>query len=404
VLKLLFAFVLEEIVTIPINISYTLLVAPSLLVKEEAKYPIPPRISAGITRASRADENDTHNGLESHINIAKAAVENFRSSDNRVLIDGHSLWLRTGGPEALIQLALAFRELLPNATYFFFDPDVTVKAKFTIDPRFLTEYPNATAINTISSAEFKRGDILILPELRGCNTTWVDSGVKVYMWVLRSLERRPSYHSEMVAAGCRTIAHNNYIRDESLQWRDHRPYLLRPYVTPSLLPKPKVTFQARTERIIWINAEVGGDLVKVLQDVCTSPTYNLTCKAQKIEGIPQYRLPVFYQRGTIVFEQSMKGSERSILEAVIHGNIFVTTNRLGGKNRMDLPMPERNMLASNATSSDFAPVFRRIFEHYEEEWRDYETFRRLYRDELSHNSLVSEVKSFLWDISERQVA
>lgn len=43
-------------------------------------------------------------------------------------------------------------------------------------------------------------------------------------------------------------------------------------------------------------------------------------------------------------------------------------------------------------------TLERIFHNYESEWNDYEEFRKLYRDSLSHESLVNEAKSFIYQI------
>jgi hypothetical protein len=96
----------------------------------------------------------------------------------RVVVDGAILHLDTGGPEALLQLALAFDEacggcaallraenlapLLDSQTNGSLSPHPSIA------PRLMAEYPAAARLPHVGYSELACGDLIVLPESKVC--------------------------------------------------------------------------------------------------------------------------------------------------------------------------------------------------------------------------------------------
>ena len=110
----------------------------------------------------------------------------------------------TGGPEALVQLALALSSHR-NVTIF------SVK----INSRFIDEYPAIGKLPQRLPRKLDKRDIVILPEIDSCKKF---GEARVFIWLL-------SYRS---THSCAKIAHNSIIGR-----RFGNIPVIRPYITPS---------------------------------------------------------------------------------------------------------------------------------------------------------------------------
>ena len=87
-----------------------------------------------------------------------AALASSAPCPRRVAVDT-SLEVDTGGPEALVQLALALQQECPNAT---FRLGSTVPSYIPVVPRRLrAEYPSILTVPIIQRSALERGDVVI---------------------------------------------------------------------------------------------------------------------------------------------------------------------------------------------------------------------------------------------------
>ena len=90
----------------------------------------------------------------------------------------------TGGPEAMVQLALALDSLCPNATYL---------SKRPLNPRLTSEYPALLHLPQLAHDDLARGDLYLIPETCACDEQMVKRGVRALNagapWLTRSSGR-----------------------------------------------------------------------------------------------------------------------------------------------------------------------------------------------------------------------
>ena len=103
----------------------------------------------------------------------------------------------TGGPEALVQLALALDSLCPNSTHVMARP---------ANPRLVREYPELASLPRMAYNFLKRGDLYVTPEHVACDRVLKAHGVRQVVYMLSAKARRRNYQS--IRAGCRLLSHN----------------------------------------------------------------------------------------------------------------------------------------------------------------------------------------------------
>ena len=103
----------------------------------------------------------------------------------------------TGGPEAMVQLALALDSLCPNATYL---------SKRPLNPRLTSEYPALLHLPQLAHDDLARGDLYLIPETCACDEQMVKRGVRQVVYMLSAKARRRNWQS--IRKGCRLLSHN----------------------------------------------------------------------------------------------------------------------------------------------------------------------------------------------------
>ena len=330
------------------------------------------------------------------------------AQSRRIFVDA-SYTIPTGGPEALLQLTLVFNKLFPQQTYIIpYREDIasswnvlsdtfkyTVSGKshfseFTLHPQFKSEYPLASQIPIGHLPDIVAGDILILPEIFPCPKTLVAKGILVYIWILGANQQKMT---QLVRSGeCSLLSHNYWL---SQNMGAHIPAssILRPYLSPSLLPHtPLLHSLALKEDFILIDNDTPSTVVETIFTFCVE----FPCTPVVAKGFTRPHLLGLYARAKVVVDWCMRGSERMPIEAVVHGAILISSSCGCIQDHRDFPIPPRNIIPQGAEAehklllkSTLARVLRG---YYGEELEAYAGMRELYGRNLTVQSLEEEVR------------
>jgi hypothetical protein len=286
----------------------------------------------------------------------------------RVVIDGQHNSVFTGGPEAIIQLACAFKAWLPD-TYFY------THASQAIHKVYQKEYP---ASRSIAYTSLRKGDVYIIPEVFECPIALVQKGVRVYIWEL-------AHRTERVAAqrarGCHYISHNFALsRPPPNGVGVPRSSVLRPYITPSIVNAAR-SGHGHTNEVLLDN-DNPQEVVEATQAACAL----LKCTVIKVKGFERKQLPALYSRSKVVIDWCLVGSERMPIEAALYGTVLITSDCKCGDDRRDFPIPARNVLKR---PHQIMGALRRVLEDYEKEKGDMLPLRQIYGG-LNHATLERE--------------
>lgn len=323
------------------------------------------------------------------------------SSLPRVFIDGSNIYNPTGGPEALVQLALALYTVLPHQAYIVSYKDTAIhwnvvdaikkimdnKTHYTefIHPQFIFEYPPLASVPLGVVDDMIADDILILPEIWPCPEELVAKGIKVYMWVLGATPEA----MKLSTSSCSILSHNFWL-SRNFGVSVPATSILRPYITPSLLPQSPIDL-SKKEDLILIDNDSPQDIVDSVLDFCDM----FTCTAIVLRGFTREQLLPLYGRAKVVIDWCMRGTERMPVEAVLHGALLVSSACQCVQDRQDFPIPQRNIITSDGMSLDLLPgVLERVLLHYHDEYADYEQMRELYGRVVTSMSLQDEVLSW----------
>ena len=330
--------------------------------------------------------------------------EKYSQLSPRVFIDGSNMYNPTGGPEALIQLTLAFNSLLPNCTRIIpyrddtsslFDIVSIIKAKMGnrsrfkefINIQFQNEYPEVANVPIGHVADMTRGDILILPEIFSCPESLLAKGINVYIWVLRADEDKLF---RLKQSGCLVVSHNHWISN-ILKLDGIANDIFTPYISPSLIPRKRLDLSLK-EDLLLIDNDTPEYIVSLLDDICVS----LGCEAVVVDGYKRVDLLVLYKKAKIVVDWCMLGTERMPIEAVLNGAILITSECGCGQEVLDFPIPPENFVSQiNVSTFKLRDVVTRAMTHYEDEYGKYKNIRQLYEKNISALSLRNEVKMWL---------
>ena len=193
--------------------------------------------------------------------------------------------VNTGGPEALIQLALA---LTPHRNVSLFPVD--------IHPRFTVEYPAIRNLpQAAPNAQLTNDDIVILPEIRRCRAF---GGARVFIWLLAAT-RAPKNK-------CTYIAHNSRISELF----GGLP-IIRPYITPSTVRFCRRARQSNSNRsLILIDNDSPAELSKL---------------GTVIRGYSRSHLMNMLVRARYIIDWVFVGSERMPIEGLLCGAHVLTS-------------------------------------------------------------------------------
>jgi hypothetical protein len=311
-------------------------------------------------------------------------------ADRRILVVGKFMTYKTGGPEALGQLALALHAVAPDRTGW--------SGVSPIDERFQEEYPGLMAIPDKELSWLRPGDIFITSEgdAERCQLDLVHRGVHMFNWQLAVNENSGRNGQQ----GCGQISHAFFL--------SHFPYVpidlpetsvIRPYITPSIVADSEGALSHTKEDLILIDDDVPGGVTDAIETACSSTTGCKVWKASLFGTKTRKELAQLYRRAKIVVDWCMIGAERVPLEACLYGAALVTNHCRGGGDQQDFPIPKRNILTDREAHdrqlpADFQEVIQRIFANYEQEQRDYAPLRSLYRG-LNGISMANEVHMWL---------
>lgn len=324
--------------------------------------------------------------------VSSSSKESLSKRNRPKVVILNRLDIKTGGPEALHQLLIAAHQVYPENT--FMGPRFVREPKpkgVRPDRYFFKEYPGSIhEIPHLRNLDnLTRGDILIIPEVEPCPLDFVqDRGVRVFTYML-STKHKPN-------DACPQLAHNHYFLNHPPFVSEH---LLRPYLTPSWIPRDWNTApQNNKERLLILNHDMNERLetrliVKHLRHQCaTTPEWN--CTVQLVQGFDKAGLLDLFARAMLVVEVCLVGSERLILESSLYGVLPILTDCLCGNETRDFPIPRRN-LVSGQHEAVFDDVIPRVLNNYETEHGGYADMRRLYAETVNAASLEEEMRMFL---------
>lgn len=305
----------------------------------------------------------------------KNALEIFDEKAPRVVVQLVLSGI-TGGPEALVQLVAAFYSWMPSRTAF--DPMGDRMQSFE---HYSTLYPTLKGIPRVNTSFLRPGDVFIIPEMKDCPTDLVQAGVKVYIWMLGQLPDNEI--KKRRDKGCQFVSHNFWLQEEFGLQRKHT---FLPYVGSWAVTYGKVVNDKRENLIVVNSHDKGGTYGNVINAYCEKHQ----CSVVKPRGLNQMQLIDLYDRTKIIFASCMRGSERMVLEATLHGAVLVTDNCWTGSDTRDFPVPKRNVVTPNTLPE----AFDRILKNFIAEQADYEGLRSIYQ-RLGPRSLEEDTKRFM---------
>lgn len=338
-------------------------------------------------------------------------------SSPRVFIDCSNMYNPSGGPEALLQLSLAFFSFLPHLTHIVAYKDNSIHwdvvkfVKFLMSnvshlthskhPQFQADYPDSAFIPLAHTADLRSGDIFILPEIFPCPQDLVARGVDVYIWVLAA-DNVSQIIPALSRSNCSMLSHNFWL-SHALGVNLPAKSILRPYITPSLLPPAQIPLDLTLkENLILIDNDTPAHVVEKVVSTCV----RLSCRAVVVRGFTRPQLLVVYRKAKIVIDWCMRGNERMPIEAVLHGALLVSSACGSVQDRRDFPMPSSNILPAPRAGADPLPLLEatieRLLTTYHEEHVAYEAMRALHGVEISDKSLLTQARA--WYVSKTHPA
>jgi hypothetical protein len=292
----------------------------------------------------------------------------------------------SGGPEALVQLATAFHSWMPYRTFVIHHNKISKYHGKDWTERGYKSFGN---IDMLQMADLGKGDVLIVPEIVQCPTNLIEKGVKVFIWQLQ-VPRGDGRIKSNVATGCHYLSHNFYSMSIVMDVRVPRSHILIPYIRREKAYFGPIKNDQR-EDIILFNHIHPGQNNATYTKVHTYCKTESKCQVILLENFSVQEINDLYQRAKIIIGECLLGSERSIIEAVLAGVIFVTGECGNGIDFRDFPIPHEHKLSNHVSSID---LIRRIMGNFQEEQKKLVAFRSLYK-RYSHETLVEDTKRFL---------
>ena len=331
----------------------------------------------------------------------------------------------TGGPEALVQLALALHRVLnvqrrgvPHSAHVW---------RKQVARRNWMEYPGIADVPTIHGDlrehDLTRpGDVIIAPDVRveACAPWLSQRGVTEFTYVLSvnflPILAKNAHHS--LTRSCRFLHHSFRLSNFSGWDRVAavpRSLIVRPYISPSIVAFCAATranrtrLAARAPSPSEASGLVGsGDaahgrgthalpLVLVDNDVKGLVRYHVAracnqsrCEVVVVNRFTRQAVMALLARASVVVDWCMVGTERLPVEAVLCGAVLLTSDcRDGGAlDDRDFPMARRNLL-SNA--SELSGAIGRVLSNLDEERRDQQRLVELYDTGTSAATMEEEV-------------
>ena len=292
----------------------------------------------------------------------------------------------TGGPEALIQLALAFNAWMPTRTFVMHNDN---ESKNNAKQWFDKGYPEIAEVSAINENELKKGDVYIIPEIKSCPKNLIEKGVKVYIWQLSNVDA-----SKNLAAGCKFISHTHFLAGAnglSLP----RSHVALPYLTRKKAHFGPVNNEKREDLILANNDHNKKAHMHQLEKYCAHR--EKPCKVVLLKGFTSDQLVDLYQQAKVVVTSCLNGAERSVLEAVTYGAVLLTNYCDNGIDNRDFPIPREHMFQDVINKEEIGQVAERMLSNFENEQAKLENLRSLYKS-YGPKHLIEDTKHFMYDI------
>mmetsp|Transcript_19352 Transcript_19352/g.28983 ORF Transcript_19352/g.28983 Transcript_19352/m.28983 type:complete len:769 (+) Transcript_19352:151-2457(+) len=307
------------------------------------------------------------------------ALELFDSHAPKVVVLQH-LQNKTGGPEALLQLLLAFHAWMPSRTFYYQQSPGGEEMK----SMWFDDYPKLAELTPLEpSTDLKAGDIFIIPEINNCPTDLVEKGVQVFIYQLGQNDAR-----EKVRQGCRYISHNFYLSKQN-GIDVPRSHVIIPYMNVRKTHFGPID-NSRRENIIILNHidNDGAGWEQVNQDLMS---YCIgVCNVIRPKGMSALELNDLYSRSKVIIATCMRGSERMPIEAALAGLIIVTNDCDNSKDVRDFPLPREHIFNERNKLVD---IVQSILDNFEEEQAKLDNFRSMYKN-FGHLTMIEETKEF----------
>uniref|UniRef100_A0A7S1D0Z9 Glycosyl transferase family 1 domain-containing protein n=1 Tax=Cyclophora tenuis TaxID=216820 RepID=A0A7S1D0Z9_CYCTE len=341
-----------------------------------------PQLLVSTTTAAQENKSNVDQWTEELLRQKHKGCELYsldNASRKKVVIQQH-LGLWSGGPEALVQLALAFHSWLPSSTY----------AQIYLGHRELAcdRYPQFCDINLLLDySDLRSGDVLIIPELMMCPQHLVRKGVNVFVWQLgaTSFDARRNQTEE----GCKHISHNYWL---SSQFGLNLPssHILVPYISENKLYNGTFSNEKR-ENLILINGHDAASLeLTYIREYCESRN----CSTQVLINFGNAELMDLYSKAKMIVSFCMRGSERSPIEAVLRGVVLVSNNCQSAEDGRDFPIPRNNLVPILNGSTAVADIVERVMENFSVEQARYSAMRSLYMH-YGRQTLSADTRCFM---------
>jgi hypothetical protein len=316
----------------------------------------------------------------------KNALELFDSNAPRIAIM-QMCKEDTGGPEALVQLATAFHAWMPSRTYLVHNDEKYQDSVKLWPGRGYKEFIN---IPVMEMATLTKGDILIMHDLKKCPKDLIKKGVQVFIWKL-GVPRGHSKIEEFLKDGCQFLSHNHYAMSDvdSVDYKRPRSRMLIPYIRPDKTHIGPISNDKRENLILFNHIHPGqrDTTFKEVKEYCKQSS----CEVIMLKKFSVDEVKKLYQRAKIIVSECLMGSERSVIEAVLSGALFVTNDCFNGKDLRDFPIPRQHKFSNKIPKAE---ILTRLLENFEEEQKKLDGFRQLYTH-YSHETLVEDTKRFV---------
>ena len=302
----------------------------------------------------------------------------------------------TGGPEALVQLALALDSLCPNSTYLAVRPT---------NPRLQREYPGLASLPRLPYNSLRRGDLYVTPEHVACDRQLGANGVRQVVYMLSAKARRRNYQS--IRAGCRLLSHNYWGAEHtstglvlSSEW------IVRPYISPSIRSRclarmaaaeGEGAFQPRRD-LVLIDHDVPSEVEAAARSACDAHGYECVRVGSTTGAVdadttrrPREEVLKLLEAAKVVVDWCLVGAERLAIEAMLCGAVLLTSACKAGLEPRDFPLPRRNVLDAPANLTAAIP---RVVRGFAREQRSATRVAKEY-DALDAASMRAEASTFL---------
>jgi len=293
------------------------------------------------------------------------------------------LYFQTGGPEALLQLTMAFHSWMPNDTYMLYHD-------FSHLTPWLETYPELEEVSQMADTdELVSGDIFIIPEI-DCPAHLVARGVHVYRWMLGALSFEANQKSK--EAGCKDLSHNFWL-SQNLGLNVEKDFVLRPYISPNKKPSHLPSNEKR-ENLILVNGDDNPTVphIKSVQEYCEATG---DCQIQILKGFTRVELMDLYQRAKVILAMCMRGCERTPIEAVLSGVVMVTDYCHTGKDERDVPVPSSLIIGHPGNDLSPVEIVKSVLTDFETAQAESNAMRELYLG-LGPETLAEETKHFMY--------